>query len=323
MPVSNTKGTISMDCVNAMVYKAFGCTPERITELTEGYFNIAYRVELPSRSVILKVAPPDEVEVMTYEKNIMFSEVDAMRMAKKKTSVPVPEILFYDDSHTVCDRSYYFMEQLPGQSFSSCMEQLKEEERDRIFNKIGQYTKELNQLTGTKFGYYCQTEKQGENWYTVFRSMLEDAYTDAKRKEIPVPVTRQELFALLEHDRALFEAVTEPRFVHWDIWAGNVFVHDGKITGIIDFERCLWADELMEVGFRTYDMRKAFLDGYGRDALTKEQLRRAKWYDIYLFLVMHLECDYRDYDNRWAFNWSTEMLQKWTEDLRSENAAGR
>ena len=176
MPVSITKTAVSEETIRRMVQKAFGCELKEIAELTEGYFNVAYRVELNDRPVILKIAPPDAVDMLIYEKNIMWSEVDSMRKVKKETSVPVPEILFFDDSRTVCDRPYFFMELLSGRSFSSCMEELSDEVKNHIFYKAGQYTKELNQITGEKFGYYGQPDRQYEDWYTVFKEMLADTF---------------------------------------------------------------------------------------------------------------------------------------------------
>ncbi len=315
MPVSITKSTLSEDCLQSMVEKAFGVRASSIEELTEGFFNIAYKIQVKNQFAILKIAPPHNIDIMTHEKNIMFSEIDSMRMIKNKTSVPVPSILFYDDSHTLCDRSYFFMEMLEGQSFSSCMEQFTANETYQIYLEIGKLTKELNQLTGSKFGYYCQKDKQGSNWYEVFKSMLLDTYADAERKNIQRPVTKQQLLTLLERDQTIFDEVTQPKFVHWDIWAGNVFLKDKKVTGIIDFERCLWADELMEVGFRTYGYEQGFFDGYGIKELTPTQKRRAKWYDIYLFLIVSLEYDYRKYDTMDSYHWACEMLEKLVKEL--------
>ena len=99
------------------------------------------------------------------------------------------------------------------------------------------------------------------------------------------------------------------------MWAGNVFTENGNVTGIIDFERAMWADELMEVGFRTYDYNKDFFEGYGKEALNAAEQRRAQWYDMYLFHLMHTECDYRGYDHRWHYDWSGEMIEKWVELL--------
>lgn len=319
MPVSVTKSMVSEKLIRAMIQKAFSCEPKEIIELTEGFFNVAYRIELEERMVILKVAPAPDVDIMTYEKNIMWTEVNTMKLVKQRTMVPVPEILFYDDSRTVCDRTYFFMEYLPGRSFSSCMEELSEAEKDSVFHRVGECTRQLNQITGKKFGYYGQPDRQGDTWYEVFKEMLSDAFDDAVRKQIAVPVAKEKMLALLEKDKTCFEEVTVPRFVHWDIWAGNVFVDKSKVTGIIDFERALWADELMEVGFRTYEYNQNFFEGYGKNGLTESETRRALWYDIFLFQIARLECDYRQYDNRWAYDWSGEMIPKWVERLEKGN----
>ena len=145
----------------------------------------------------------------------------------------------------------------------------------------------------------------------------------ARRLQIDLQMPEEEILRLLERDREYFEPVKEPCFVHWDLWAGNVFVENGRITGLIDFERCLWADPLMEVGFRTYGLFPPFLEGYGRKSLTKEEFRRAEWYDVYLFLIACLECDYRQYDTRDTYIWGTGMLRKWIQELKEPEAIER
>lgn len=312
MPVSITKNRKDNDVIEKMFQQAF---PNEeiceIMELTEGYFNVAYRISSNQRSVILKIAPSAQVDIMTYEKNIMFSEVDSMRMIAEKTDIPIAKILFYDNSHTICDSDYFFMEMLPGKSFSEIEKEIPQDEKEHIYYEMGKYTRKMNEIHGDAFGYYGQPDKHGLNWYDVFQSMLNDVYDDAEKKAIEMSVTREQILQLLEKDRAIFEAVRQPKFVHWDIWAGNVFVENGKITGIIDFERCLWADELMEVGFRTYGREESFFQGYGIEKLDDEQERRASWYDAYLCLLMSMEADYRQYENKDISNWARMMLEKW------------
>ena len=317
MPESVTKKRLTNECIRNMVKKAFGCEPDHISELTEGFFNVAYKVQLQNQTVILKVAPPDDLDVMTNEKNIMYSEFHSMQMVNRKTTVPVPEILFYDTSHTVCERNYFFMEMLEGASFSSCIEEYNEVEKYNINYEVGTYTRMLNELTNDKFGYYGQNDRQGDCWYEVFKSMIEDAYIDADRKGIKISVERERLLTLLEKNQPLFESVKKPKFVHWDIWAGNVFVNNKKIVGIIDFERCMWADELMEYGFRSFVYEQGFYDGYGVHQLSDEQKQRAKWYDIYLFLLMCLECDYRSYTTRDAYHWGYDGVKNLVESMES------
>lgn len=315
MPYSVTKGTVSEEIINRMVRKAFGENALETQELKEGYFNVAYRIRLQSREVVLKIAPSPKIPVMTFEKNIMFSEVDSMRMVAERTDVPVPRVLFYDNSGSVIDREYFFMEMLRGQSLSSLQDTLTEADKQEIYYRLGQYTRQLNHIQGVRFGYYGQPDRQGENWYEVFRDMVRDTYVDARRKDIAIPVKEAETLKLLERDSAIFEAVRTPRFVHWDIWAGNVFIADNRIEGIIDFERCLWADALMEVGFRNYEYNKAFYEGYGIEELTEEERRRARWYDVYLALLWCLETDYRGYDNRDFYHMGCRAVQEGLEAL--------
>ena len=94
--ISMTKNTQSREPLLQMAQKAFpgeSCT--NIRELTEGYFNVAYLLLFDSgRESVLKIAPPKDARIMSYEKNIMYSEVTAMRLAAQKTDVPVAEILF-------------------------------------------------------------------------------------------------------------------------------------------------------------------------------------------------------------------------------------
>lgn len=316
MPTSITKADVTEETINRMVRKAFGEDVLETQELKEGYFNVAYRIRLQNRNVVLKIAPSREIQVMAHEKNIMSSEVDSMRMVAKRTEVPVPRILFYDNSGSVIDREYFFMEMLQGQSLSSLQDALPEGEKQEIYYRMGQYTRQLNCIEGERFGYYAQPDRQGENWYEVFRDMIRDIYADARRKDIAMPVEEDKTLELLERDRAIFEMVKTPRFVHWDIWAGNVFIANNKIEGIIDFERCLWADALMEVGFRNCEYNKAFYEGYGIEELTSEEKRRARWYDVYLALIWCLETDYRGYDNRDFYHMGCRAVQDGIEYLR-------
>ncbi len=314
---SRTKNKQSRELLEAIVKKAFGSKPiSEIQELTEGFFNVAYLVTFAdSTEVILKIAPPPGALVMTYEKNIMFAEVDSMKMAASKTTLPVAKILFYDQSCSLCDSEYFFMEKLKGQSFHSIREQLPEEISTKISKMAGEYCRIFNQIKGTKFGYYGQENQQGDNWHQVFLQMLTNIVMDAKMYEIDFTVDTDYILSILERDKEHFLEVMEPKFVHWDMWAGNIFVHEDTISGIIDFERCLWADPFMEVGFRTFWKDENFFTGYGITDLSDSQKCRILWYDVYLLMAMACEYDYRQYETKDSYYWTTEALVKWIQKI--------
>lgn len=314
-----TKNYQSEDMLRAMTERAFGKGMYKAhAELTEGYFNVAYRVTLEDDSeVILKIAPLPEVRVMRYEKGIMHAEIEAMRLVEKVDGIPAPKVLFADESREICPSAYFFMEKLHGSSVNAVRETLTEEEYAAAHEQSGRICAKINAIACPRYGYPGQSDRQMDEWLPMFREMLHMAFEDARDGNVEEPITEAELLALLERDEAAFASVKTPALVHWDLWDGNLFVENGAVTGVIDWERCLWADPLMEVGFRTYDNNKAFLRGYGKGELAPDEYTRALWYDIYLLLLMSLETEYRKYEGDGFHNWCTGLLRQQLETLRA------
>lgn len=315
---SLTKNKQSEDIIRKMVKKFFALDEMKTyRELTEGYFNVAYEVTLKSGNVvILKVAPPKEVSVMTYEKNIMFSEVEAMKMVAENIDIPAPKVLGYDDSCTICSSPYFFMERLDGHSLNFIKKNLSQDEIQNIYMEAGSINKKINDINCPCFGYPGQSEYQGQKWYSVFRKMLESGVSDANKGNVDLKIPISEMWNYLERDKYIFDEVTEPKLVHWDCWDGNIFVENGVITGFIDWERSLWADPLMEVGFRTYSDNTSFQKGYGLKTLTRNEKHRALWYDIYLMILVSSEYEYRKYETMDTYNLATSTLMKQFEQLK-------
>lgn len=307
---SATKNRQSRGTVETMAAAAFpGLRAVEILELGEGYFNAAYCVRLSDgRDVILKIAPPDGVPVMTYERDIMSAEVAGMRLVREKTDLPVPEVLCYDGSRALCPSAYFFMEKLAGQSFSAASAGMTAEQRGAVQLQCGRINRTLNDITGDGFGSFVHPEERRKEWFLVFAEMLEDIFLDAKRMGISLAVRDREVRSLLSDFRRVFDEVTVPRFVHWDLWAGNVFTENGKVTGIIDFERCLWADALMEAGFRAGARDASFLRGYGQTTFSGAEKLRMTWYDLYLYLIMSMESECRRYGTLDQKVWANKMV---------------
>lgn len=305
---SMTKNHQSEQVITKMVEHCFpSCQMAGYRELTEGYFNVAYEVILSDgRHTILKVAPAPGARVMTYEKDIMHAEIQAMDMAKK-AGLPAPEVLGSDESCSVCRSPYFFMEKLEGESLNSVKESLAPHQVAAIHREVGSICRRINEIVCPCFGYPGQPEFQGREWYPVFRKMLCAGIEDAEQGGVDLKIDTDMLLKTLECERSVFDEVDTPKLVHWDCWDGNIFVKENKVTGIIDWERALWADPLMEVGFRTYAPGADFMAGYGL-SLTESQKRRALWYDIYLMVLVSLECEYRQYETMETYDWASNML---------------
>ena len=76
-----------------------------------------------------------------------------------------------------------------------------------------------------------------------------------------VPIVK-ELMTEFENEKQVFDEVSSATLVHWDMWEGNVFVEDDHVSGIIDWERAMWGEALMDDRFRKHNLNKDFLDGF-------------------------------------------------------------
>jgi len=75
---------VDREAIDRIAVRHLGEKPSAVDELTDGWFNTAYRIELPDGSkAVLKIAPKDDWPILRYEKGIMRSEVEVMRTLGK------------------------------------------------------------------------------------------------------------------------------------------------------------------------------------------------------------------------------------------------
>jgi aminoglycoside phosphotransferase (APT) family kinase protein len=317
---SKTKNRKTRQQIENMAKRAFNglglaAGAGAITELKQGWFNAAYNVQLANdREVILKIAPPQDAEVMLYEKNIMATEVATMRLVRGNPAIPVPQIYFFDQAHDVCDADYFFMEKIYGDNLDHVRTSLPAETQETIDLHIGQIIREINTFSGVYFGYDGNPDLRADSWKEAFLTIIESVLEDAVRKDVVFDFGYDEIRMVIQKHTSALDEITAPCLVHWDAWNPNFFVMDGKVIGLVDFERALWAEPLMEAQFRqlfgnkgTYSISHS-LRGYGKTSFTNTEQQRNHLYALHLALVMHVECYYRNYDTDDIFNFSRKYI---------------
>jgi aminoglycoside phosphotransferase (APT) family kinase protein len=298
---STSKIQLSLKTISEITARALQSKAVSATELTDGWFNTIYQVTLESsRSVVLKMAPPPSYQVMRYEKHLLESEVEVLRLLQGVDRVPVPEVLAYDSSGSVHDHDYFLMDFVHGSCYGTIRGEMPAERKLLIDTELGAISSRINSVPGTLFGRYRPDHCTADSWPAALLAMVDDLLLDAadRNAELPLPAaTIREAYIGAESDLG---QVTTPRLVVWDLHPGNVFVSDDSVTGIIDCDRALWGDPLMEFFFRkTAGSSQAFFDGYdGQIELTgRPGSARCLWlYDLYLVLVMVIECSFRGYE---------------------------
>jgi aminoglycoside phosphotransferase (APT) family kinase protein len=281
---SKTKNTKTRAQIEAMAARAFGGMAladgeDAVHELKDGWFNAAYNIRLAEgREVILKIAPSPDAEVMQYEQQIMATEVAVMRLVRQNPAIPVPEIYFYDNDHDLCDSDYFFKEKIVGDNLEHVKASLPAETQASVELHIGAIIREVNGFRGSYFGYEGNPALRTDTWKAAFITILEATLEDGARRNAAYGYGCDKIRATYQKHLSALEEITTPCLVHWDAWDPNFFVKDGRVVGIIDFERAFWAEPLMEAQFRALSFGDGITNsmrGYDKTTFTHFRRRAA------------------------------------------------
>ncbi len=311
---SISKTPVDVETARRIVADAFGSEVRlvELRELTEGWFNSAHALVLSDeRTVVLKVAPPPDVAVLSYERDIIRAEAEALALVRRHTDAPVPTVLRFDDRCRFVPSPYLLMTFVPGVSLHSARDSVSPGERAVIDASLGRHLRDVNAIVGASFGLLAPGAFRDRSWRVAFTALFEALLHDGERAGVDLPVAYDVLRSMPSAARAALDEVTEPRLVLWDLWDGNVQIdaESHALTGLLDFERALWGDPLMEVQFGERGGSAHLLTAYGR-AMPDDPggLQRRALYTLYLHLVMSIEGTYRQYPADPLGEWARGQL---------------
>jgi fructosamine-3-kinase len=256
--------------------------------LTGGSFGSVWRVDLADgRRTVLKSAPEPDAKILIYEAGMLAEEANYLRLAAQIADVPTAELLYLDDD-------ILFMTCLPGVPMASLPASV---DTSGLRAECGAAIARLHGLAGPRFGY-AGDRPNATTWPVAFAAIMEAVLDDAVTWNVPLPVPPSAVRAAVDAHRTLLAAVTTPSLLHFDLWDGNVMVEDDHLSGLVDGERYLFGDPLVDfvspalfrdIGETPDD---PFVRGYDRvRALQIDAgVRRRLWlYQLYLYLLMIVE----------------------------------
>jgi aminoglycoside phosphotransferase (APT) family kinase protein len=273
-----------------------------------------------ARRVVLKVAPLPDVEVLTYEHDILRAEVEALRLVRTHTDAPVPEVLWFDDGGRRVASPLFLMPFVPGTSLDKLRAVLDADRQAHVDAELGRHLRAINDIRGSHFGLLAPTATRHVTWRDAFTELWTAVLADGERKAVALPVGYDELRAAFTDGLPACDDVEEPRLVYWDLWDGNVLVdpETGALLAMLDLERALWGDPLMEGQFTPHELRPALLAAYGPTELeTPSGRTRRAMYTLYLHLVMSIEGAYRQYPDDVIGDWARLQLEDDVAALRA------
>ncbi|GIF96309.1 phosphotransferase family protein [Catellatospora citrea] len=271
-------------------------------EFTDGFFNAAHAVRLADgREVVLKVAPEKGLTMLTYEVDLMHTEIEFFERAAA-AGVPLPTMW-----HADAEGGVMVMERLRGVSFEQAKQTMAAEHVLAVRHELGRIAAAGTAVTGERFGYPRRDGRtRSASWRESFLCFVDDILADATATDRPLARPAAEIRELVARHAPLLDAVTAPALVHFDLWDGNVFVladGDGwRVEAVIDGERAFYGDPIAElVSLATWipeEQAAAAIDGFLGRALTADEQTRLTLYRIYLWLILVAETAVRGYPEK-------------------------
>ncbi len=264
-------------------------TVSKSKQLSGGEFNGEY---------VIKIAP-ENASVLTYEQNIAASEKYALDKLCNNSYAKIPKVIAYaSDSDN--KYNYLIIEFVEGKMLLK--QKISKDAYNDVMFELGKAIAEFHNIQcDSGFGYLQNGLKQ--TWREAYFDMINNIIKDGKKVNCKIPYS-DEIMRMINKCEFALDEVKAPSILHFDLWQGNIFIKDGKLFAIIDFERTILGDPLGDFIHLNYlppfdvDKNKSLIDGYNSVANNKlsfnrNELIRLYLMRIYLGLVACVEPYYR------------------------------
>lgn len=248
--------------------QAHGYTAGAVKPVPGGHFNESYYVRTTAGpDLVVRIAPPGDAGLLFYERGMMAQEPEIHDIVRRRTNLPVPEIVSFDDTHRILDRDAIIMERLPGRSLAYT--RLTREAMDSLMRDIGAALAQLHRTCHARqYGYLGAHAPMlpADRWSDAFMDMWDRLMGDLEGCGVFLPEHADDARRAIERNLNAFNYAGPARLLHMDIWTQNILVdHEGTLCGIIDWDRALWGDPGMEFAVLAYCGfdNEAFRQGYG------------------------------------------------------------
>ena len=320
--------------VQALLRDSGGINCRVLDELTDGWFNAVFRVEISDgRRAVVKIAPLPSTPVLRYELGVMGTEAMFYRRAAELDGVPIPELLQEGTDFLVVSA-------VNGSPWAEAASHLSAADRGTLLRELGQIAARIHALSCPDGRFGCPAPQAGliaGDWRAAFTAMVEAILDDAARWDSPIGISPAEVRQMLADGSDALGEVRKASLIHFDLWPGNIFITGSRstpgsrprVTGIIDHERALWGDPAAELVSLEIcgpagpgsELAAGYRDACGRLDFTPALRYRLALYRLYFGLILVTECGPRGYPPDWVAQ-CRARLDGWVSALREFRAVG-
>ncbi|MEU5693229.1 aminoglycoside phosphotransferase family protein [Actinosynnema sp. NPDC020468] len=255
--------------VEVLARRAFGADARvlGVRELGGGLYNTTCLVTLAAGRAVLRIAP-EERRQARIERRLMRNEQAALPHFAPIAAM-MPRTLFADWTHDLVDRDYVWQSVLPGVPAVDGIKRYPRHEWQPYYRGLGAITRKVHDVRGERFGPVAGP--WFDSWGDAVLALLHDTAADLVDAGL-VARDVEQVARIVARDKGLFDAVTEPRLLHGDLWTPNLMLDpdapEPTVVGVLDHDRASWGDPLADWGLsllagKPADARAAFQETYG------------------------------------------------------------
>lgn len=217
---------------------------------TKGHVNISYflRIQVMGQKEewVLRLYPKDGWKA-TKEKYLY-------DLIRKKTQVPVPEVLLLDTSKKIFQQDFLLLKRVPGKELKR--------NQSALIKEAGRILAKIHSIKFSKFGWII-----GKEIKPPFKRWKDFVLFDIHNKLEKLPIKlKKDINTFIKEKKDLLDLKTIPCLLHKDYSFAHI-IADKKINGIIDFE---WGQS----GHNEYDVAKSLLWMFPNDKNGERQFLR-------------------------------------------------
>ncbi|KNG86723.1 hypothetical protein ANOM_005182 [Aspergillus nomiae NRRL 13137] len=248
-----------------------------MTKMAEGSFNKTFRLEMDNGSSVIARIPHPIAGPRYYT---TASEVATMEFARTILGIPTPQVYAWNaDVNNAVSSEYIIMEEAPGTKLEDIWHVLSLEEKIEIMKDLVKLENKMLQAPLNSYGslYYASANIKDAVPVDICADVSSELKDKVQRRFVIGPVAERNYWlkerAEMAFDRGPLTSATQnspsshisllhkylkvatyllpndpavvaPYIWHTDLYSGNIFVQNGKISSVIDWQG-LWAAPLI------------------------------------------------------------------------------
>lgn len=261
----------NLDDYASKIFELIKINPRNV-DVLGGETSVIIKVKDKGGNIVIKINPFDND---LYASNYFYTKLE-------DTNIPIPKVLYFDDSHKIIPYDFQVLEFLNGAD----LRKIPHKYHKKAGFLISKILSEIHKIRVDGFGWPLPKGGWGaKSWLEALRGNYFDT-SMAKKGEIFSQNEIREIESKTFFNKKL--NITEPRLIHSDVGRGNsLYTLSGtnlRLIGFIDPNGIIGGDPMLDLAMGTNDeddFSRGMWEGYTKNIkLTQEESYRYKYLQL-------------------------------------------